>query len=49
MEGLTTGRQNKVHKRDEQGASGTGQTGEGDGWMVDEDRELDTKERNNLL
>ena len=49
MEGLTTGRQNKAHKGDDQGASRTGKTGEGDGLIVDEDRALDTKERNNLL
>ena len=42
--------QNKVHKGDDQGASGAGRIDEGEpGQIVDEDNALVKKERHNLL
>ena len=50
MEGLTTGRQKKVPKGDDQGASGAGRIDEGEpGQIVDKDNALVKKERHTLL
>ena len=50
VEGLSTGRQKKVPKGDDQGASGAGRIDEGEpGQIVDEDNALVKKEWHNLL
>ena len=50
VEGLSTGRQKKVPKGDDQGASGAGRIDEGEpGQIVDKDNALVKKGRHNLL